>query len=178
MSISGPQRYPLPAQPTPHCVHDNVLNCTEFSSALLCIRRPEMLKLIKHCHKRKFFCQKWFKQLKCLRSVTLPSFTPRTMNTEQQGGRKVSVTCLTLDYTLSMDNAVGAGVTGVGLAIPTGSLWLTTTFLIPNIAFLTGATPERALMTQRKQTHCVTDEGERQCLYITIISVELSQCWT
>lgn len=48
MSISGPQRYPLPAHPTPHCEHDNVLYSTEFSSALLCIRRPEMLKLILH----------------------------------------------------------------------------------------------------------------------------------
>lgn len=79
-----------------------------------------------------------------------------------------------------MDNALSAGVTGVGLAIPTGSFWLTTSFLIPNIAFLTGATPERALKTQRKQTHFITDEGARQCLYITIIAVELRQWgrWT
>lgn len=44
-----------------------------------------------------------------------------------------------------MDDTVGAGVAGVGLPIPTNSLWLAAASLIPDIARLTGAAPERAL---------------------------------
>lgn len=65
--------------------------------------------------------------------------------------QKVIFIHLTLDLALPMDDALSAGVTGVGLAIPTGSLWLTATSLIPNVASLTWTTPERALMTHREK---------------------------
>lgn len=53
------------------------------------------------------------------------------------------------------------------MAIPTGSLRLTATPLIPNVARLTGTTPERALMTHR---------GNRPislCSYINIVVIQL-----
>lgn len=56
---------------------------------------------------------------------------------------------LTFDCTLSVDDALGAGVAGIGLAVPTGSLRLTAKSLVPNIAGLTGTASERALCTFR-----------------------------
>ena len=48
-----------------------------------------------------------------------------------------------------MSDALSAGVAGVGLAVPTGSLGLAAAPLIANVTRLTGTTPERALMINR-----------------------------
>lgn len=64
---------------------------------------------------------------------------------------------LTLDFALSVDDALSAGVAGVGLTIPTGSLQFAATSLIPNIAHLTGTTSEWALTTQREQAQYITE---------------------
>lgn len=68
---------------------------------------------------------------------------------------------LTLDFALSVDDALSAGVAGVGLTVPTRSLRLAATSLVPNIACLTGTTSERALTTQREQVQHIT---ERPCV--------------
>lgn len=52
---------------------------------------------------------------------------------------------LTFNFALSVDNALSAGMAGVGLTIPTGSLWLAAMPLIPNVARLTGTASEGAL---------------------------------
>lgn len=49
---------------------------------------------------------------------------------------------LTLDFALTVDDALSAGVAGVGLTVPTRSLWLAATSLVPNIARLTWTTSE------------------------------------
>lgn len=54
----------------------------------------------------------------------------------------------TLDRAVPVDDAFSVGVAGVGEAVPTGPLRLTAPPLIPNIAALTGSTPERALGAQ------------------------------
>lgn len=55
---------------------------------------------------------------------------------------------LTLNLALSVDDALSAGMAGVGLTIPTGSLWLAATSLIPNVTRLTGTTSKGALESQ------------------------------
>lgn len=49
---------------------------------------------------------------------------------------------LTLNFALSVDDALSAGVAGVGLTVPTRSLRLAATSLVPNIARVTGTTSE------------------------------------
>lgn len=59
-----------------------------------------------------------------------------------------------------MDEALGAGVAGVGLAVSTGSLWLTAAPLISNIARLAGAAPVGPLYTHREMSCYITDKGQ------------------
>lgn len=68
-----------------------------------------------------------------------------------------------------MDDALCAGVAGVGLAIATGSLRLTALLLIPSVACLTGTTSERALI---EPSHQVTGA------HIGSVNMELkTQCF-
>lgn len=60
---------------------------------------------------------------------------------------------LTLDFTLSMNDALCTGVAGVGLAVPTGSLWFTPVTLVANVASLTGTAPEGALVMHTVLRH-------------------------
>lgn len=90
--------------------------------------------------------------------MKLPTFALRLRTTSY----------LTLDCTLSMGDALSAGVAGVWLAIPTGSLRLTAASLIPNKARLTGTTPERALMTQKKPTQHSSDVSILVCSMIDV----------
>lgn len=60
---------------------------------------------------------------------------------------------LTLNFALSVDDALCAGMAGVGLTVPAGSLWLAATPLIPNVARLAGTTSEGALVSQQDQGH-------------------------
>lgn len=76
-------------------------------------------------------------------------FHEKSPGLQKNRKQKVTFIHLTLDLALPMDDALSAGVAGVGLAIPTSSLWLTATSLVPNIASLTWTTPEGALMTHR-----------------------------
>lgn len=98
--------------------------------------------------------------------VKLPNFTLRTVD---------YFIHLTLDFTLSMDDALSAGVAGVGLAIPTGPLRLTAMSLIPNVASLTGTTSEWALMAHRgsRQIISLIRASISPCSYISTVAIEL-----
>lgn len=76
-------------------------------------------------------------------------FHEKSPGLQKNRRQKATFIHLTLDLALPMDDALSAGVAGVGLAVPTGSLWLTATSLIANVASLAWTTPERALMTHR-----------------------------
>lgn len=55
-----------------------------------------------------------------------------------------------------MDDALCAGMAGVGLTVPTGSLRLAATPLIPNVARLAGTASEGALASQLDQGQHIT----------------------
>lgn len=143
MSMSGPQRYPLPAQPTPHCqdVDMYMYSTPIFKGLVVCQwdKHRGIGTVVESGVVRHIFGTVQYNKPGQLLSEPIkssPSLFPEIL-------------ChLTFNFALPVDDALSAGMAGVGLTISTGSLRLAAAPLIPNVASLTGPASKGALVSQ------------------------------